>query len=128
MEIQIIQFPAELVSYKTYATKSNVQVSFELQEALEPEHIAKLLAGKGMTGWLVFSPQGRVTVEDIPEAPVRETGSKTPSQRLRAVLFVLYKEMKRSESFESFYEGYIERVIDNIKLKLPQSEEYAKNE
>lgn len=118
--MDLLQFPAELVSYKTYATKSNVQVNFELQEALLPEHIATLLSAKGQTGWLVFSPTGtRIKPEEIPEMPVKEKTGKTQSQRLHSVLFVYHKTLGITESFDSFYQNYMEKVIDSIKAKLP---------
>ena len=73
----LLQFPAELINYRTYTTKRNVQIQFELQEDLQPEHIAQLLASKGMTGWMVFSPtEQQVRPEDIPEAPVEPKNGK----------------------------------------------------
>jgi len=119
---ELLQFPAELVTYKTYATKRNVQVSFELQEELDPNHIAKLLAGKGKTGWLVFNPsETRIEIKDVPDEPVRETASQSPSKRLRSVLFVYWKECtKQTQTFDYFYDEYINKIIENVKSKLPE--------
>lgn len=119
----LLQFPCELTAHKTYATKPNVQLSFETQEGLDHDNLASLLSAKGCTGWLVFSPsEQRVKPEDIPEMPVKESISKTPSQRLHSVLFVYYKSLARTDSFDTFYSDYIERVIDSIKAKLPPQE------
>lgn len=122
----LLQFPAELINYRTYTTKRNVQIQFELQENLSPEHIAQLLKSKGMTGWLVFSATDQqVRPEEIPEMPVEPKGGKTPSQRLYNVLFVLFKSLQeegrldKTTNFNHWREDYMEKVIDMVKAKLP---------
>jgi len=116
----LIQLPCELLDFRTYATKQTVRISFETQEALDTEHLAQLLQHKGKTGWLVFSPsEQQVRLDDIPDEPVNEPNVKTPSQRLRSVLWVYYKSLERQEPFDTFYTNYVERVIDAIKEKLP---------
>ena len=48
-----------------------------------------------------------------------KTDGKTPSQRLRAVLFVYWKQHKQKEiEFDIFYVRYMNRLIDQIKEKL----------
>jgi len=49
--------------------------------------------------------------------------TKTPSARLRGVLFVLYKqldgqELVKGKSFELFYSEQMNRVIDDFKAQL----------
>ena len=44
--------------------------------------------------------------------------TKTASQRLRAVLFVLYKQEGEKGTFEDFYKLHMEKLIDFIKGKL----------
>lgn len=46
--------------------------------------------------------------------------TKTPSQRLRAVLFILWKETDGTGSFEDFYRRRIDAIIDKIKEKFPE--------
>lgn len=43
---------------------------------------------------------------------------KSPSQRLRAVLFVLWEQRGSKGEFEEFYKESIERVIKRIKEEL----------
>lgn len=45
---------------------------------------------------------------------------KTPSQRLRAVLFVLWKETDGTGEFDDFYRRRINSIIDKIKEKFPE--------
>ena len=120
----LLQFPAELTSYKTYQTKSEVQVSFELQDMLNAEQIAKLLACKGATGWLVFNPnEDRLEVTDIPTEPVKEKDGKSKSERLYNVLFVYWKECTdKTTPFDRFRDDHMEKIIESIKAKLPPKE------
>lgn len=63
-----------------------------------------------------------LTPEDATEEPPIEVKSeveqKTASQRLRAVLFVYYKQLNCKESFSEFYERQLSLIIDKVKSKL----------
>lgn len=43
---------------------------------------------------------------------------KTPGQRLRAVLFILWKQSGAQGDFEDFYRRQMEKLIDYVKTKL----------
>lgn len=45
--------------------------------------------------------------------------TNTPSQRLRAVLYVLWKETDGTGEFEDFYKRRMNSIIDKIKEKFP---------
>ena len=47
-----------------------------------------------------------------------EVDSKTPSQRLRGVLWVLYDQAGRPGDFNSFYTQKMESIIEWVKRKL----------
>lgn len=48
----------------------------------------------------------------------KELDNKSHSQRLRGVLFILWKQEGQQGAFESFYSVQMERVIESLKLKL----------
>lgn len=48
----------------------------------------------------------------------REFECKTPSQRLRAVLFVAWKQAKEPGEFEDFYRSKMDFYINDIKENL----------
>jgi hypothetical protein len=60
----------------------------------------------------------------------REMDTKTSSQRLRSVLFVLYKQEDEANklgngangkiTFDEFYRNHMEKYIDHVKGKLDQ--------
>jgi len=43
---------------------------------------------------------------------------KTPSQRLRGVLFLLYRQSKETCTFQIFYDRHMEKLITHVKSKL----------
>jgi hypothetical protein len=49
----------------------------------------------------------------------RDEKKKSPSQLLRAVLYLWWEgDTQGFEDFESFYENYMNKMIDHIKNKL----------
>jgi hypothetical protein len=118
----MIQFPAELQSFKTYATKLSVAIVFETQEALNPNDLAQLLSSKGKTGWLLFKPTEQVIdVSEIPDEPVREKHQKSQSQRLRNVQYRYWElVLNKVGDFNTWQTNEMERLIDVYKEKLPE--------
>jgi hypothetical protein len=54
----------------------------------------------------------------------KEIDCKTPGQRLRAVLFILFREHQKTknlkETFDVFYARYMEKLIEYCKAKIDQ--------
>lgn len=105
---------AQIGSVSTRVDKS---VGFRVTTGeLKPDMMAQLCGLSGLAVSLFIQPHeydGKDAVEVTSEAE-----PKSPSQRLRAVLFVWHKQMKSTESFSSFYERQISLVIEKIKEKL----------
>ena len=65
-----------------------------------------------------------ITIEPIdePKAPLvkinTDLETKTPSQRLRAVLYVYFKQKNEGTDFEAFYNARMNQLIEMIKNKL----------
>jgi len=55
----------------------------------------------------------------VPEFAKEFKSDKTPGQRLRAVLYVYWDQNKPTKDFDSFYKGYLEKIIQNVKNQLP---------
>lgn len=70
-------------------------------------------------GWFVFSEQSikPEDIKDLPEIQLDE-GEKSPSQRMRAALFVYWEQQKIQEPFDIFYRRQVEKWISQIKEKL----------
>jgi hypothetical protein len=48
-----------------------------------------------------------------------EVVHKSPSQRMRSVIFLMWKQTGEELPFEVFYHQTMERIIDHLKSKLP---------
>lgn len=89
---------------------------FSTQE-LQPSDFSTLQSNNGAFGWLVFSPNP-IQATDIPTA-IAEDKNKTPSKRLRAVLYIFWEQKgKPTGNFETFYSQEMDKVIDHYKTKL----------
>jgi hypothetical protein len=71
----------------------------------------------GKFGWLLFK-ESQYTESDVPTDDPPSDEDKTPSQRLRAVLYVLWQQKDSKESFELFYRDQLERAISRVKRLL----------
>lgn len=59
----------------------------------------------------------QIDTSKLPEIAAEE-GEKSPSQRLRAVLYVYHEQQKLKEPFETFYRRTMDKHIQAIKEKL----------
>jgi hypothetical protein len=96
------------------------RVSVDTQE-LSPEKSAELMQFKGMFGKFVFaSKEGEIKAEDIdvPDVTPEFKGEKSPSQRLRAVIYILWQQNGEKGEFETYYRGKMDTLINLLKEKL----------
>lgn len=92
-----------------------MRIRFETQELSDEEKLGLLKHDK-QYGWVLFQPNP-FTEQDIP-VEIAEDKTKTPGKRLRAVLFVRWKQLGEKGDFESYYRETIEKIITQIKLTL----------
>ena len=113
----LFQIPATITNISTKADRT-IKIVAETQE-LSPEQNAILFSLHLKCGWLLFK-ENAIQIEDVPkEQAVKETKeTKTPAQRLRAVLFIYWKQKINNGDFDSFYKGWMEMKIGEIKKQL----------
>lgn len=109
--------PAQLMGIRSMVD-GGMGVTFHTNE-LTAEEKAAIMGFHMKAGWLLFSPNP-IAETDIPKIQA-EKGAKTPSQRLRAVLFILWKQSGSLDDFERFYQQYMESFTNQIKMKLDQT-------
>ncbi len=112
------QVPATLEGVSTLKD-GGVTVRFHTQE-LSASDKAVAFDFQSQFGWLLFK-ETEFKDDDTKELEAirKDTGGKSPSQRLRSILYVLYQQRgENSITFEQFYSQQIEKVIDNIKRSL----------
>ena len=114
--MKAVQFPAQLQKIATRVDGS-INISLETQE-LSGNDMAELFSYRNALGYVTFTPNlvGKV---EVPESPVEDMG-KSPSQRMRAVLFVMWEQSgkKKFDTFAQFYDVNMERLINQLKERL----------
>lgn len=117
VSMRTFQVPATLEGVSTLKD-GGVSVRLHTQE-LSPEEKAIAMGYQNQFGWLLFKPEQHDEKElEQLEHIRKDTGGKSPSQRLRSVLFVLYQQGSRDTTFDQFYSMKMEQIIDNIKSRL----------
>jgi hypothetical protein len=113
----VFQTPSTIQSVRTLVD-GGVKLDVITQE-LAPEELSMLFQLKGKLGYFVFSESG-VNPQDIPQEELDvEADEKSASKRLRAVLFVYWKDYtSQKEPFDTFYKRAIEQEINKVKEKM----------
>lgn len=114
-----IEIPAQPVDLKPKADRS-WKLTFETRE-LNGSEVALLADNFQGEGWLLFKPNDHINPSEIPKA-IADSGSKSQSQRLRDVIFILWKQQGGKGDFEMYYRTQMEKLIEYVKQKLePES-------
>ena len=96
----------------------SVSISFDTRE-LNSEEIFTIMSLRNSEGWLCYAPN-----EDEIEVPEEraEVEGKSQAQRIRAVLYILYKQDtergKFTGSFESYYHEKTDKYVEHLKSKI----------
>ena len=119
MQEQIFQIPATIENVRTMS-KGVLRIQVDTQENLSPEEKSRCMDMHEKTGWFVFAER-QIQPEDLIKLPeLKPTDEiKTPSQRLRAIIFVMWEQ--NNEGFkdsESHYRFWMNKISDWLKEKL----------
>ena len=113
-----IQLPAILTGFAT-KVDGGASVRFSTNE-LTDNDVLELKRRQGKFGFLLFK-ENEFTTNDLPKEQA-EDKNKTPSKRLRAVLFVMWQQKgKPAGDFESYYLYQMDKIIEHYKTGLDQN-------
>jgi hypothetical protein len=102
----------------TISTRADGGIGFRVSTGEIPaEHLALFFALKQQNIELLITPLDRDEGDEAIEIK-SEAEQKTPSQRLRACLYVWWEQLGKKETFTQFYEAQISRICEKIKEKL----------
>ncbi len=95
---ELFQAPADIMKIETMAS-GGVRIVVDTAELTDNEELAKLFQlKKGQRGWFLFKSseiaQDDLNLEELPTIVAEEGEKKNPSERLRGVLFVYWKNVK----------------------------------
>lgn len=86
---------------------------------LTDDQAAVLFSFKGQEGYFMFAASKPELEDlDIPDVTPEFRGEKTPSQRLRAILYRLWEQNGASGTFEVYYRTSMEKIMTSLKDKL----------
>lgn len=111
----VFQAPAILTRI-AYLKDGGLSLGFSTNELTDEE---KVIASRfhSKFGYVLFK-ENQFTDKDVPKVEATDE-AKSPSQRLRAALFVYWKQRAQPKpDFESFYRQEIEKAINKVKEKL----------
>ena len=116
----MLLIPAYFNSFRSLKDKT-IKVEFETNE-LTPEQITGLANHLQSFGYLAFKKDDfkteQLAVIDELKADY-EDKTKTPSKRLRAVIYIAYTQNSEGFSdFESYYQSKMNKFIEHVKSKL----------
>lgn len=94
-----------------------VSLRFHTQE-LSAEDKTKAFSFQQGFGWLLFQEQDYNDEQLKLDYIRKDTGGKSPSQRMRSVLYLLYLKTDQSIPFEVYYGNQMERIIDQLKERI----------
>lgn len=116
----MIIIPAILESYRSLKDKS-IKIVFESNE-LTPEQTMGVASNIQQFGYLAFKNEPfKTTEKDVLENLKSdfEDNGKTPSQRLRAVLYIGFEQQPEGyKTFVDYYNSKMETLINHYKTKL----------
>lgn len=111
-----LQLPVLITGISTKVDGS-IKLVLETRE-LRSEAATKLFDLRGAEAWAILAPTEIKDVTLPTERPDPAIGTKTASQRMRAVLYRIWEQNNTSGDFESYYRSQMEKIIDQLKEKL----------
>lgn len=116
MEKKIIKIEATLESIRTMKDRT-LKLIFESQEIAAAQG-SSILSMCNEFGWLIFASEPIEEIEIPEDSPTGGRRDKTPSQRLRGVLYRYWEQHGNTEDFELYYRETLERLIEHYRSKL----------
>ena len=96
--------------------EGGLSIRFHTQEVSKAEMVTAMEFYQSF-GYLLFAPND-LSEEDIPKEKLSPDEEKSPSKRLRSILFILWKQQGGEGDFEAFYRKKMEAIIEQLKSRL----------
>jgi len=120
----LLQIPAEITKVTTM-NHDSLRLQVDTQENITPVAQAMIFGYKGKIGVFAFS-KSEIKEEEliIPNFKPSEEDKKSPSQRLRGVLYKVWEHRGKQDryknkcDFEIFYRQEMEHIMDEYKKVL----------
>ncbi len=118
-EIKQFQFQSSIENVRPLKD-GTMSITIHTQEMNDNEKLI-LINLLGKFGWTLFKEDEReFETKDIPKENTSISEFKTPSQRIRSVLYILWKNGgdRNFSDFEAYYKHQMEKIISQLKSHL----------
>ena len=119
-DVKIFSAPAYITGIKTMS--QHWRITIDTQENVPGDAIGMLASLQDKYGYFIFktTPIEEKDILNLPDFVPVEKNEKTPSQRLRAVLFRLWEQegKKDFKTSDDYYKYRMDQLIDHYKEKL----------
>lgn len=115
MEENFLQLQGILTSISTRKDRS-LKIVFETNEVTSQDFKA-LFEMRDCFGWISFTETKREVIE-FPKQEIKFKNNKTPSQRLRNSIYILWLRTASGIDFDAFYNLKMSTFIEMIKEKI----------
>jgi|TARA_R100001530_G_scaffold2201_2_gene3667 hypothetical protein len=113
----MFQTASQIEKIETRQDKT-IKLTVGTQE-ITPDQASQLFELRQKSGYFLFAERAFDKSQiDIPDFVPTEKNDKTPSQRLRSVLYIMWEQRGKVGTFDDFYKQQVERFIDAVKDKL----------
>jgi hypothetical protein len=114
----IFQVQGYITKISTMA--NGLRIFFDTMENIGGEDMERLFALYNKPGWMTVNVHQIEATDIVDLPPVKaDPGKKTPSQRLRAVLWQVWNQDNAGfKDFEAYYQAMMEKLIEHYKGKL----------
>ncbi len=120
-ETSIFQVPAEVSKVQSMSNRS-IRLQIDTQENITDEEIAKLFAFFEKVGWFTFLPEERkIDAADVlttPEWKPEFPEEKSPSSRMRGVIYRIWESRGKSGDFNDYYKKQMDKLCEALKEQI----------
>jgi len=117
-EETLLSVPAEIKKAETMSDRGLKLVIYT--QELNSADSAALFKLKGNSGFFLFKST-KISESDVATIPneIKEFKTdRTPSERLRAVIYRVWEQTAQKESFQQFYGRHIDQICEQYKEQL----------
>jgi len=117
---KLFQVPASVSKITTLRGDKTIRLQVDTSRELTADEVSLLWSLYEREGWFLFK-ETEINKEDtlsVPDTSPEFKSDKTPSQRLRNVIYVFWDKNGAKGNFDDFYKKQIEKIITRIKDEL----------
>lgn len=108
-----------IINPPTIRKDGSISLKFDSRELSSEEYMI-IMGFRNTEGWVAFQAN-EDGIPDLPETPA-EVDEKTPSERLKAVIYVWWKQETENGRYTGIFEAFrkekMETIINGVKSKL----------